>query len=175
MKQKTLRLLQAAALLFLAAVMILVNLPGPTPLPVGAEVGDVLPDFQTVCVDGSSFWLSAQRGKIVVINLWATWCTPCVRELPNFDRLQQERPGEVAVLALHAPPVTSDVADYLSGFSYEIPFAVDEDGHICELLHASTVLPQTLILSPDGVLTYHQSGALSYADLTELVDAAARD
>ena len=112
------------------------------------------------------------RGKVVVLNLWATWCTPCVKELPNYDRLQTEHPADVAVLALHAPPVTTDVAAYLSAFSYGISFAVDADGSLSDLLNASTVLPETVIVGPDGIVTYHRSRALSYDQLLELVTEA---
>lgn len=172
MKRSAKRLLWALALILLAAVLVFVNLPEKEPLPEGAQVGERLPAFSIRCVDGSEFSLSAQRGKVVVINLWATWCTPCVKELPYFDRLQREQAGKVAVLALHSPPVTTDVADWLSAFSYEIPFAVDEDGSVGALLGASTVLPQTVIIGPDGVVCYNQSGALSYEKLLELVEEA---
>ena len=172
MKQRHLHLLWIPALLLLAVVLIWVNLPvGAEPIA-GAEVGQQLPDFRITCVDGSEFNLTAQRGKVVVINLWATWCAPCVKELPHFDRLQRELPETVAVLALHSPPVTTDVSEYLSDFSYTIPFAVDEDGSLSAALNASTVLPQTVILSPDGIVTYHQEGALHYETLLELVAAA---
>lgn len=163
------RLLWAAALLLLAAVLVFVNLPEAEPAP-GAGVGDMLPDFSLRCVDGSSFSLAEQRGKTVVINLWATWCTPCVRELPNFDRLLRERGEEVAVLALHTPPVTADVGAYLAEYPFTMPFAVDEDGSLTELVGASAVLPQTIILSPDGVVIYNQAGSLSYEELCALVD-----
>ena len=172
MKRSTRRLLWALALVLLAAVLVFVNLPQAKALPQGSQPGEQLPDFTVRCVDGSDFTLSAQRGQVVVLNLWATWCTPCVKELPSFDRLQQEHPDEVSVLALHSPPVTTDVKAWLSGYSYQLPFAVDEDGSLAELLGASTVLPQTLILGPDGVVYYNQSGALSYEKLEELVAAA---
>lgn len=172
MKKRTGRLLWAAAILLLAAVLVFVNRPEEAPPPEGAGEGERLADFTVTCVDGSEFKLSAQRGKVVVINLWATWCTPCVKELPQFDRLQRERPAETAILALHAPPVTTDVADWLSAFSYEIAFAVDEDGALSAALGTSSVLPQTLIVGPDGAVTCNHSGALSYEELTALVDAA---
>ncbi len=171
MTKKLSRLLWAAALLLLAAVLVLVNLPEAEKAP-GAGVGERLPDFTVSCLDGSSFALSGQRGKVVVINLWATWCTPCVKELPNFDRLFRERGEDVAVLALHSPPVTADVADYLAAFSYTMPFAVDETGELAELLDASTVLPQTLILDREGVVTCNRVGSLGYEELCALVDAA---
>lgn len=171
MKRFAGRFLWTLALVLLLAVLIMVNLPDAD-APAGTEPGERLPDFSVVCTDGSSFSLSAQRGRVTVINLWATWCTPCVAELPNFDRLQREQPDAVAVLALHSPPVTADVAAYLAEFSYNIPFAADEDGSLSALLGASTVLPQTVILNPDGVVTYNQPGALSYEGLLTLVEAA---
>ena len=94
-------------------------------------------------------------------------------EFPRFfDRLRAEHPEEVAVLAVHTPPVTTDVGEYLSGFSYTVPFAVDEDGSLGAALNASDVLPQTVILSPEGVVAYNQSGSLSYERLLELFEAA---
>ena len=172
MKLRTKRVLWTAALLVLLAVLVFANLPDRKPAAAGTEPGEQMPDFSVECLDGRIFRLQEQRGKVVVINLWATWCTPCVQELPNFDRLQSDYPTEVSVLALHAPPVTADVPAYLSAFSYGIPFAVDEDGSVSEALNASTVLPQTVILSPDGVVTYNRAGALSYEALLELVSDA---
>ena len=166
------RALWALAVALLIGVLAFVNLPEKQTAAPGTEIGEVMPDFSVECLDGSTFSLYEQRGKIVVINLWATWCTPCVRELPNFDRLQREYPADVAVLALHSPPVTADVPDYLSGFSYQIPFALDEDGGVSGALNASAVLPQTMIINPDGIVTYNRSGALSYQELLELVTEA---
>ena len=172
MNKRTERLLRAAALLLLAAVLVWVNLPEPRQVPAGTGVGERLPDFRIPCVDGGVFTLSQHRGEVVVINLWATWCTPCVKELPHFDRLQRENPGRVAVLALHVPPVTTDVAEYISAFSYEIPFAVDEDGSVSALLNAGTVLPQTVILSPEGIVTYNGAGSLTAEKLAALTAEA---
>ena len=165
-------LLWGLALALLAAVLVLTNLPEKEPAAPGTELGQALPDFSIECLDGSLFRLEDQRGKVVVINVWATWWTPCVKELPNFDRLQTEYPAEVAVLALHAQPVTADVAEYLSAYSYQIPFAVDGDGSLSAALNVSTVLPQTIILSPEGIVTCNQTGALSWERLLELVQAA---
>ena len=165
------RLLWAAALLLLAAVLVFVNLPEAEPVH-GAGVGEVLPDFSLRCVDGSSFSLSEQRGKTVVINLWATWCTPCVRELPHFDRLLRERCEDVAVLALHTPPVTADVESYLADYSYAMPFAVDEEGTAIQKLGGSTMLPQTVILDAKGIVTYNKVGSVTEEKLRALIEQA---
>ena len=187
MKKGLSRLLWIPALALLAAVLVLVNRPAPPApapapqeslpeddpaIPLGTQVGERLPDFTVECVDGSVFTLSEQRGKVVVLNLWATWCTPCVRELPNFDRLLQERDGDLVVLAIHASPVTADVPAYLADYDYTMPFAVDGDGSLCALLEASTVLPQTIILDARGLVRYNSEGSLSYEELAAPAYAA---
>ena len=95
---------------------------------------------------------------MTVINLWATWCTPCVNELPHFDRLQREHPD--------------DVAAYLANYDYGVAFAVDEGGQVIASVGGSTMLPQTLVLDRYGVVTYNQVGSVTYEALEELVAAA---
>jgi thiol-disulfide isomerase/thioredoxin len=174
MKQRRSALLWALALVFLAAVIVFVNLPDSrqkavTAAAQGSAVGEELPDFTVTCLDGSDFTLSQHRGKTVVINLWATWCGPCVKELGSFDRLQREHPEAVSVLALHSEMVTEDVAAFLSAFDYQMPFAVDREGDLIARLGGSTVLPQTLIIDPDGIVIYNKVGSLSEAALNALV------
>lgn len=138
----------------------------------GHEKGQQAVDFTLATVDGKSFHLKEYRGKVVVLNLWATWCTPCVNELPYFEKLHRAHPDDVVVLAIHSDLVTDDVQEYLSGYSYTFPFAVDEDGKTIASLGGSTMLPQTIILDKDGVVTYNQVGSVTYEMLETLVKAA---
>lgn len=178
MKKRRSALLWGLALAILATVILLVNQPEPKETAAskgrGSAVGEKLPDFTVTCLDGSRFTLSEHRGKTVVINLWATWCGPCVKELGGFDRLQRAHPDEVTVLALHSEMVTEDVAAFLTAFDYEIPFAVDPDGRLIAALGGSEVLPQTLIVDPDGIVVYNKIGSLDEAALTGLVFPADR-
>ena len=169
MRKNIRMILWSIAIVFLVAIMVFVNFSGKKKVAAGAAEGELLSDFSVTCVDGSEFNLSEQKGKVVVINLWATWCIPCVNELPNFDKISEEFPDEVSVIAIHSTPVTTDVPLWLSDYSYKIPFAVDEDRSISELLNASTVLPQTIVVSKDGIVTYNKSGSLTYEELYDLV------
>lgn len=172
MRKNIRMILWSLAIVFLVAVIVFVNFFGKKNFTSGAAQGEMLSDFSITCIDGNAFNLSEQKGKVVVINLWATWCIPCVDELPNFEKISEEFSGEVSVIAIHSMPVTTDVADWLSDYSYTIPFAVDEDGNISELLNASTVLPQTIVIDREGIVAYNKSGSLTYEELHDIVSGA---
>ena len=140
----------------------------------GYEVGMQLENFETECLDGSVFSLEAARGKVVFINLWATYCAPCIRELPYFDALYREHEDDVAVIAVHSSIVTDDPAGFIDGKGFAIPFAVDsEDDAIWNIVNGSSTLPQTIVLNRDGVVIYNQRGSVTPEMLSALYRQAA--
>ena len=165
-----------AALLVLLGVGAAVNIPGSflgdgaadAGETAGSSVGEFLPDFTVECLDGSVFTLSEQRGKVVLINLWATWCAPCVAELPHFERLLAEHGDTVTVLALHADLVTEDVAAWLEGREFDLPFAVAEDRTLTDMLGGGDVLPRTVVISPEGEVLYNAAGSVTYEELLRI-------
>jgi len=127
------------------------------------------PDFTVpVYGTGETFTLSEYRGKTVVVNFWATWCTPCCEELPYFDQLHQEYGDKVTVVAIHSDLVTDDIDAYLAQFDYTMPFALDETGEVANLLGVGNMLPQTIVINADGVITYNAAGSLNYETLLSL-------
>ena len=177
------RALWGVAIVLLCGALVGFNWPDAAPVeaPVaeyvsdaalGHEVGEQLPPFEIEQTNGERFSLAEHRGQVVVINLWATWCTPCVGELPYFDALQKAHPEDVAVLAIHSDLITDDPIEYLSNFDYGFGFAVDEGGDIIASVGGSTMLPQTVVLDRYGVVTYNQVGSVTYEALEELVAAA---
>jgi thiol-disulfide isomerase/thioredoxin len=174
MRKPVSAVLWTAAVLFLIAVMVFVNLPKK--VAAGGDSGKEgdIPDFSITCLDGTEFKLSEQRGKAVVINLWATWCIPCIDELPDFDRLSREYPDTVSVIAIHTAPVTDDVAEWVSGHGYDMLFAVDEEGRLSDILNPSSVLPQTIVMDGDGNVVYNSTGSLEYEELSNIVSGAVK-
>ena len=136
----------------------------------GHEPGRRPEDFTLECTDGSTFSLSAQRGKVVVINLWATWCGPCVKELPYFEELYTSQGDQVAVLAIHSDLITDDVDEWLSKHDYTMPFAIDYGGEVIASLGGSTMLPQTIILDRNGIAVYNAVGSMTEEKLMSLVE-----
>ena len=146
----------------------------PTTASSGYEVGQRIADFTLTTVDGKSFHLNEYQGKVVVLNLWATWCTPCVNELPYFEQLHKVYQDDVIILAIHSDLVTDNVQEYLSGYDYTFPFAIDEDGKTIASLGGSTMLPQTIVLDKNGIVTYNKVGSVTYETLETLVDNASQ-
>ena len=175
--RKRRRIAWALALAILAGALVYFNFlasDGPAPSPeetqsaeLGNAVGQTLPDFTLETMDGGTFTLSEHRGEVTVLNVWATWCGPCVKELPIFEAFAAEHP-DVSVLAIHGPMITEDVSAWLAGTDYSLPFAVDEAGTVTALLGASNVLPHTVVLDRSGAVLYNAPGSITRELLEEL-------
>ncbi|WP_081673435.1 redoxin family protein [Butyrivibrio sp. FC2001] len=141
--------------------------------PEGYEIGQRLKTFETKCIDGSTFNLSDTKGKVVFINLWATYCGPCVKELPHFNELYHKHEGDIAMLAVHANLTTEDVNAYIAEKGWDIPFAIDDDAEtIFKIVNGSSALPQTIVLDKKGNVIYNQVGSVTPEALEMLYEKA---
>ena len=136
----------------------------------GNGKGQRLPDFSMELLKGGTFHLRDYRGRVVVLNLWATYCKPCIAELPYFDQLKKKYP-EVEVLAVHDGTIMSagEVSDFLKEYSWDLDFALDSDGKVFDLVDGSSKLPQTLVLDPRGIVLYNEIRSMTSEMLETLV------
>lgn len=133
--------------------------PGESFAPGVIAVGAAAPDFTAPLLDGTSFQLSEQKDKAVLLNFWATWCGPCVGELPAFTRLIETYGDKLALLAVNCGEDEQTVIDFLERNGYTFPVALDLEGEIASL-YPSDGIPYTLIIAPDGAISSIQLGAL---------------
>lgn len=174
------RALAAAGMLaLLGGTLWLTNRPAqetaalPETVETGYQVGMAAPDLTVPLYGGGEFRLRETGGKVTVLNFWATWCTPCVAELPYFDRLAEEMGDQVRAVAIHSNLVTEDVEAWLEKAGYaHLPMALDESGEISQALGVSTMLPVTVIVDAEGRICYNAVGSVTYAFLLEQVQAA---
>ena len=171
----------------LAGALIYYNVIAEQPTRVGIEVGDICPDFtiRTYGFDDDgeyklleeTFTLSEYRDKIIVLNFWATWCGPCVAELPHFAQLKANYP-EIVVVAIYAD-VHNDLPNYLVNekgwHDNGILFAQDvvsSDGAclVYDTLGGVGSLPMTLVLDRDGVITFTLQNSVTYQMLAEQIE-----
>ena len=110
---------------------------------------DLAPDFTAKTVDGKTFALSEQKGKVVLLNFWATWCGPCVGEMPAFEKLYSEYGEKIAILAVDCSEDENTVKQFVSDNGYTFPIAYDTDGAI-STKYPTQGIPYTLVIGKDG-------------------------
>lgn len=121
--------------------------------------GDSAPDFTAQLVSGEEFSLSQQNDKVILLNFWASWCGPCVEEMPAFEKLAEEYKDEVAVLAVNCMEDQKTVEKFIKKNGYTFSVAFDEEGSICDK-YPSDGIPYTLVIDADGVIQNIFVGAL---------------
>ena len=150
------------------------NLPAESTAAVGYEPGQRLADFSLPCYDGSEFRLADTRGKVVFINRWATWCTPCVVELPYFEELYKAHPEDVAMIVIHPEMTVEDPEAFLADLSLTMPCATDGAGDpVKEIVGGTATLPQTIVLNRRGEVVYNSVSSVSPEKLEALYREAA--
>jgi peroxiredoxin len=125
--------------------------------------GSIAPDFTVFALDGSEVNLSDYSGdKVVLVNVWATWCPPCVVEMPAMQRLYESLDGEdfeILAVSVDAPLGEVDVAGRAGGdlraFSDELgltfPILHNPSGDI-QLLYQTTGVPESFVIGKDGLI-----------------------
>ena len=140
---------------------------------VGNKVGDICINKQIKLIGSDeTFSIAKNRGKITVINFWYTGCTPCVLELPHFNKLYEEYKDYMTVIAIHeANDYASDkeyvqefIDDYFGDFS--ILFGADDTvSEYYKALGGIDSWPMTIIVDQDGIVSFIQHGKLSEENL----------
>ena len=128
---------------------------------------DQPPPVELAFEDGRIQTLADYRGQWVVINYWATWCKPCLKEIPHFNRLHAERQGSVAVMGVDFDKGQGDVlAERIHTMG--ITFPVLKHDPAPGMLHARpNVLPTTVIYNPEGKLHATLLGDQSWESLQQ--------
>jgi peroxiredoxin len=148
-------LLWIAPLLFMLVVLVygLMTRQAANPGDGLPRIGQPLADFTLSDLHGRRVQLSALRGKVVFINVWATWCQPCIDEMPTIQRLYdllQARGLEVLAVSLD-PLGEQVVAPFMRNYQLTFPVLLDP-GSSVERLYGTTGVPESFIVDKRGVL-----------------------
>jgi len=146
-----------------------------SPIEDRVEIGDAIPDFELTDLDGQATRFSDMLERPVVVNFWATWCPPCLREMPLLQALHEK--GEIAVLGIDAGEPTSVVAAYLESHGFDYPVWIDPPGThppgeaTMDLFRrfGGIGLPLTLFVDRHGVVRAKHNGELDESTLTDNV------
>lgn len=122
------------------------------------KVGDVAPDFTVTLSDKTTFSLQSEKDKVIVLNIWATWCKPCCEELPAFEKLQNEYGDKIKVIAVNCGEKTDVVDSFIQENGYTFSFAYDENAKVNEL-YPTQGIPYTVIIDKNGIVRNTYIGA----------------
>lgn len=129
----------------------------------GPAVGVVAPGFEVEVVGGEVFSLDAQRGRVVVLDFWATWCPPCQRSLPALQRLHEKyRDDERVVIASvntnSEPGRAGALAKWMSQRGFDFPVLLETRDRALSTAYAVQSIPTMVVIGADGKVADVQVG-----------------
>jgi peroxiredoxin len=136
-------------------------------------VGKPAPDFTLDLLDGTKFHLADSKGKIIVLDFWATWCGPCIQAMPQVERaVEKFKEKGVRLIAVNLQETPDQIKAMLDRQKLKVNVALDKTGAIAEKYQA-TAIPQTVIIEPGGKVArlYVGGGARFQEQLEEALTA----
>ena len=129
--------------------------------PIG--VGLPAPDFKFPDMNGKMVSLSDFRGKVVLVNIWATWCSSCVDEMPSMEKLYQKLKGkDFEILAVSIDSLGVEVvAPFMKKYKLTFPALMDSEGTL-RIAYRTTGVPESFIIDKDGILAKKIIGPLDW-------------
>ena len=152
----------------LVGVVVVVVLLGVILHPAGTSEGKAAapvrghpaPAFTLQSLDGKSVSLADYRGRVVLLNFWATWCVPCRHEMPEIERMQRSSAGTLTVLAIDKQEPASDVRAFARDHGLTFTLLLDPTASVFQTYRVS-VQPESFWVDRHGTVAAVHYGAMS--------------
>lgn len=133
-------------------------IPTPTPSPA--------PDFQLADADGAVSTLQQYRGKVVLLNFWASWCPPCIEELPSMNQIHQRYQSKgLEIIALNFQESPEQITEFMQKVAIDFPVLFDQDGGVAHQWNVFS-MPTSFLIDRQGNIRYSVSRSIHW-DLPE--------
>ena len=108
-------------------------------------------DFEGTLLNGQPFRLSEQKGKVVFLNFWATWCSPCLKEMPDMQELQRELGSKILVLAVGMGEEAERIEKFQKKYQFEFQIFPDPEMTVTQLYGVRNI-PITYLVNTSGMV-----------------------
>ncbi|MBF0318571.1 MAG: TlpA family protein disulfide reductase [Nitrospirae bacterium] len=140
----------------------------------GELLGQAAPDFSLKSINGGTISLSSYRGKVVLLNFWATWCAPCKEEMPSMNMLYHKyKNNGLVVLAASTDNSAAAVERFVSRHHLAFPVLLDSDMKVAKAKYRINAQPTTFLIGKDGTVINKYFGSVNWMDETIQKEIAA--
>ncbi len=139
------------------------------------EVNSPAPDFSAKDLNGNSLKLSDFKGKVVVLDFWASWCVPCKKSMPHLIELYNNNVADsLVVLGINVDTQLDKIREFQSSINAEITFPVifDSDAKIPPMYNVEA-MPTTIVINKEGIIKFKEVGYNT--DLKDKLDKTIKD
>jgi peroxiredoxin len=140
-----------------------------SPLNVAPSVGYTAPDFELLNLTGQSTKLGDLRGRPVLINFWATWCSYCLQEMPVIEKYYERYASDLTVLAVEVGDSADEVRSVVQENGFTFTILRDPDSQVFQKYRLDS-FPVTFVLDPKGVVLVKHQGYMSEIKLVEYLN-----
>jgi cytochrome c biogenesis protein CcmG, thiol:disulfide interchange protein DsbE len=151
-------------------VAVLATSGGPDNTVRSTLIGRTAPTIVGETIDGGAYDLTEHRGEFVLVNFFATWCVPCIREHPELVRFEERHraEGDASVVSVVFDSRPNHVRDFFAQHGGEWPVVLDPDGRTA-LEYGVAGVPESYLLAPDGTVLIKIEGGVTDQDLERLL------
>lgn len=148
--------------------------PAVSAAPAAPAAKPEIPTLKLQTFAGQAYDLAEHRGRWVVVNFWATWCTPCLKEIPDLNAFDKAR-DDVDVIGLAYEEIEkADMEAFLKEHPIDYPIAVVDTFNPPADFDTPPGLPMTYLIAPDGKVAKQFLGPVTSEELAKLIDTAGK-
>jgi len=131
----------------------------------------VATDFTLPMLNGGNYTLSQSRGKITIINFWASWCGPCKMEAPHLQEVYEEYSDRVEIIAVNimSKDKREDASAFAKQYGFTFPVLLDETGDI-STMYGAFAIPTTIFLNEKGEIIHEYAGPMEKQFMIDLLE-----
>ena len=129
-------------------------------------IGSPVPEFALVALNGQQVKINELRGYPIMINFWASWCGPCVAEMPLIQDRYDQYGSRLVILAINADEPRSDVLDFVNDNGLTFSILLDPNGSVQSLYHIRAY-PTSFFVDAEGILQAEHIGTLSATQIDQ--------